>query len=277
MTKFLRSFLTRAVTGILFVLVLGAAFIFGPISFAVITLLIITLATLEYCRMLRVGGYDPHVLSALATNVVGFALGFLVFYQGMDPRLMLTIVAFVWIMFLVELFSNNKNPLTNISLTLMTLIYIGLPFALFNLLAFKNEVYDFRPIIGLFLLVWINDTGAYLCGVSMGRHKLYERISPKKTVEGFVGGVLLTIIAGLCFFFLLDDYFFNAGLAFAVVSAVIVGLIGTCGDLIESMFKRSVDIKDSGNLLPGHGGILDRFDAIIFVTPIISLLYYFFI
>lgn len=277
MGNFLRSFIQRAITGILFVLVLGAAFMIGPLTYAVFMTSVITLATFEYCRLLKAGGMSPHFFMALATNIAAFTLGFLVNQTGFDIRLMLVIVGLVWIMFLVELFSANANPMTNIALTILGCVYVGVPFALFNLLVFKTGVYDYRPLIGLFILVWINDTGAYLCGVAFGKHKLYERISPKKTIEGFVGGVILTMVAGWIICAFCGDFFFHAGMIFSIVAAAIVATIGTCGDLVESMFKRSVQVKDSGNILPGHGGILDRFDAIMFTAPIISLLYYFFI
>ncbi len=280
MSSVLKNFITRAVTGILFVLVVAAMFILGArtgaLTFAAIMIAIIVLATHEYYRMLQAGGMSPHYLTAMCTNLTTFVLGFLVCKHILDYRFLLIIVGLVWVMFLVELFSNNKKPLENIALTMMGCVYIGLPFALFNLLAFKTGEYDYWPIIGMFALVWVNDTGAYLCGVTMGKHKLYERISPKKTIEGFIGGVLLTVAVGIVSYVCLGDCFFHAGLPFTIVATAVVAIIGTCGDLVESMFKRSVNIKDSGTILPGHGGILDRFDAVMFAAPIISLLYYFF-
>lgn len=271
----------RAVTGILFVLVVAGMFVLGArtnaLTYAAIMAAVIIIATHEYCHLLSAGGMTPHKLMAMATNLAGFGLGFMICNYGWSPKFLLIIVALVWVMFLVELFSSNRNPLANIALTILGCVYVGMPFALFNLLAFKNGAYDYWPIIGIFALVWVNDTGAYLCGVTMGRHKLYERISPKKTVEGFVGGVLLTVGVGLVSYLCLGDCFFHAGLVFTVVATAIVAIIGTCGDLVESMFKRSVNVKDSGRILPGHGGILDRFDAVMFAAPIVSLLYYFFI
>lgn len=281
MSSVVKNFITRAVTGILFVLVVAAMFILGAethaLSYAMMMAVIITIATHEYYHMLQAGGMSPHFRTGLCTNLAGFFLGFMVCNYGWDVRLLLVTVGLVWLMFLVELFSANKNPLNNIALTILGCVYIGLPFSLFNLLAFKNGSYDFWPIIGIFALVWVNDTGAYLCGVTMGKHKLYERISPKKTIEGFVGGVLLTVAVGCVSYVCLGDCFFHAGLPFTLLTTAIVAVIGTCGDLVESMFKRSVHIKDSGRLLPGHGGILDRFDAVMFAAPIVSLLYYFFI
>ncbi len=281
MGNILKNFITRAVTGIIFVLVVAAMFVLGEkthaITYAVMMVVIISIATHEYYRMLQAGGMSPHFRTALCTNLAAFILGFMACNYGMDTRFLLSIVGLVWLMFLIELFSKNKKPLENIALTILGCVYIGLPFSLFNLLAFKNGEYDFWPIIGIFALVWVNDTGAYLAGVTLGRHKLYERISPKKTVEGFIGGVLLTIAVGCVSYACCGDCFFHAGLPFTLLATAIVAIIGTCGDLVESMFKRSVNIKDTGRLLPGHGGVLDRFDAVMFAAPIVSLLYYFFI
>ena len=131
-------------------------------------------------------------------------------------------------------------------------------------------------IIGLFILIWTNDTFAYIVGKSIGRNKLFERISPKKTIEGFVGGILFAIFAG----YLISKYYIQASAEHSEKSiiiwtsiAVIVGVAGTIGDLIESKFKRIAGVKDSGSIMPGHGGILDRLDSVIFVAPIIFLFY----
>lgn len=265
------NFIQRAITGLLFIAIVCGALILSPLSYAIIMTCIITLATNEYFRIIRAAGQTAHFMLALATNLISFAMGFVINEANVDPRILLCIVGLIWIIFLVELFSHNERPFQNIALTMLCAIYVGLPFALFNLMAFKNGIYDYKPIIGLFILCWVNDTGAYLSGVTLGKHKLYERISPKKTVEGFIGGILFTLGASYALYCLSDH-----SLWFCMMCGLIVSVLGTCGDLIESMFKRSVNIKDSGSLLPGHGGILDRFDAIMFVAPIISLLYYFF-
>lgn len=273
------NFIQRAITGILFILVIGAALFFGPVTYAMMMVFIITLATNEFCKMVRSDEehWHPHLHIAVISNVVAFAIGFLIYFQGIDPRCLLVLICFIWAVFLYELFSVHQKPVHNIGLTLLSNIYIGLPFALFNLVAFKFGEYDYRPIITMFVLTWINDTGAYLCGVTMGRHKLFERVSPKKTIEGFIGGVILTVAAswGLHYISKLGNN--ELPLWFCLTCGLIMAIVGTCGDLIESRFKRAVNIKDSGHILPGHGGILDRFDALMFAAPIVILLYYFFI
>jgi phosphatidate cytidylyltransferase len=151
-----------------------------------------------------------------------------------------------------------------------------LPFVFITKISFGINDYNPKIIIGLFILIWTNDTFAYLVGKSIGKHKLLERISPKKTIEGFIGGVVFAVFTG----FLISKLYIKASPSFSGKSiliwtsiALIVGIFGTIGDLIESKFKRIAGIKDSGKIMPGHGGILDRLDSVIFVAPIVYLFY----
>src|SRR5690606_21284815 len=129
--------------------------------------------------------------------------------------------------------------------------------------------YQPKLVLGFFILIWCNDTFAYICGKLLGKHKLFPSISPKKTIEGFVGGVLFAIIAGV----LINSYFIEVSYLFWVLVAILVASFGTVGDLVESKFKRQAEIKDSGKIIPGHGGILDRLDSFIFVAPFLLLIY----
>jgi phosphatidate cytidylyltransferase len=154
--------------------------------------------------------------------------------------------------------------------------YLILPFVFITKISIGVLDYNPKIIIGLFILIWTNDTFAYLVGKSMGKHKLFERISPKKTIEGFIGGVLFAVFAG----FLISKLYIKPNPEFSdksiliwTIIAVIAGFFGTIGDLIESKFKRVAGVKDSGIIMPGHGGILDRFDSVIFVAPIVFLFY----
>ncbi len=267
------NFLQRAITGLLFICIVCVAIIFGPLSYALLMVCVAVLVSREFCRLLSMTT-TSRWLPVMLINVLCFALPYLVLGHGIDGRWVLVIVACVWLLFLRELYAGSKTPTANISTSLLSIVYIGLPCALVNLLTFRTGVYDYTPLLSFFILGWINDTGAYVCGITLGkrgRHKLFERVSPKKTIEGFVGGVVFTVGGGF-----LISLLTNLTLGYCVVASVIVSIIGTYGDLIESMFKRSTGIKDSGSLLPGHGGMLDRFDAILFAAPIISLTYYFF-
>ncbi len=154
--------------------------------------------------------------------------------------------------------------------------YVILPFLFITKISFGEESYNNKIIIGLFILIWTNDTFAYLVGKNFGKHKLFEKISPKKTVEGFVGGIIFAMIASV----FISRFFINPNPAFLPKSmliwatiAVLAGFMGTLGDLVESKFKRIAGVKDSGKIMPGHGGMLDRLDSIIFVAPFLFLFY----
>ena len=174
---------------------------------------------------------------------------------------------------LMELFLGGKHPFRNIGLYQLALSYIALPLILLSQMAtfsgawcatgdVSAAYHPFR-VFGLLLLIWTNDTMAYFVGSQLGRHKLFERISPKKTWEGTVGGGICTVLIAWGLSFLIDDF---SPVQWVVLGAV-AAVFGTLGDLVESMLKRSVGVKDSGTLLPGHGGLLDRFDAFIFALP----------
>lgn len=164
---------------------------------------------------------------------------------------------------LFELWKNEQNPIHNISIQLLGFTYIVLPFYLMVLLN-SLSTHDAPFAIGMFLLIWTNDTFAYVSGRLFGKRKLFERISPNKTWEGTVGGGLLTILVATLLAFYYND---KQDLLFWIVSAILVVPCSVLGDLLESMFKRNLNLKDTGRLLPGHGGFLDRFDAALFTVP----------
>lgn len=168
------------------------------------------------------------------------------------------------ILFIVELFLAGKSPFSHIGHYLTGLFYIGIPVCfLFSIAAAPDASYYPNRVLGLLLLVWTNDTGAYLFGRAFGKHKLFERISPKKTWEGTIGGGIFAVLVAWGLSFVIQDFTLRQWLALSIVAAIGSNL----GDLVESMLKRSVGVKDSGTLLPGHGGLLDRFDAFIFCLP----------
>lgn len=185
----------------------------------------------------------------------------------LDGKYFILLIIPLLLLFIIELYRKNEGPFENIAVSLLGLLYIALPISLLSLLVvpLADGIYNPYPLLLIFVLIWCFDTGAYLSGVAFGRHKLFPRISPKKSWEGVVGGVILTIIAALVF-----SHFYkpvdNLGM---VLAAVLAAAGATFGDLAESMLKRSADIKDSGKLLPGHGGLLDRIDSLLFVGPII--------
>jgi phosphatidate cytidylyltransferase len=189
---------------------------------------------------------------------------------------LLAICLLIFIKCLIFLFDNKEQIVSPIWKYLYLVGYILLPFIFIVKISFGINDYNPKIIIGLFILIWTNDTFAYLVGKSIGKHKLYERISPKKTIEGFLGGVAFAIFAGYLISKLYikpNPNFSDTSILIWTMIALIVGVFGTIGDLIESKFKRIAEVKDSGKIMPGHGGILDRLDSVIFVAPIVYLFY----
>ena len=172
----------------------------------------------------------------------------------------------------MELFRASPKALQNLSTIFFSFFYIGIPYALLVAIAWWTGEYQPLLVIGLLLMVWLNDTGAYFSGKFLGKHKLAPKISPKKTWEGLVGGVIAAIITSQILAIYIPDYTPSQWFVMGLISS-----LGILGDLVESMFKRGADIKDSGNIMPGHGGILDRFDAFAFVVPIVFIYFYFFV
>ena len=171
---------------------------------------------------------------------------------------------FIFLAFIYELFSKSERPFMNVAYIVLGMVYIGAPFALLDFIAFEGDKFYANTVLGLLLLSWANDTGAYLVGSKIGKTKLIPRISPNKTWEGSIGGVVITFLCAWLLCSILDD---DLRLLDWFVLAGIVSVFGSIGDLIESMLKRTAGVKDSGRLMPGHGGLLDRFDAFIFLLP----------
>ncbi len=267
------GFLKRVLTAIVFVVVMVGGVYMAPWSFVLLFGLITGLSIWEYLNLALVetkGRRDiTRKILGLVLGLIPFAivallkLNLIVGQAEFAPYASLLVFPFLFLAFIYELYTASEKPFANIGILLLGVVYIGIPFALLVLVAFDNSTFNPNIVFGLLLMTWANDTGAYLVGSQIGRNKLFPRISPKKTWEGSIGGILVTfLVAFLLYQFFKDlrlmDWFFLAG---------IVAIFGTLGDLVESMLKRSLEIKDSGNLLPGHGGVLDRFDAFIFLLP----------
>lgn len=261
--------LKRTYTGIVFALVLVSGIVFHPIAFVVVFSGIVILALTEFYKLSTISGASPQKWVGSTIGVLMFVLFFLNVSGILPPRTLFLIFPAIFILFIFELYRKKANPLTNIAITLTGVILIALPFSLVNFFVFPgfDGKVQFYPwiLMGIFFILWAYDTGAYVFGILFGRFKLFERISPKKSWEGVIGGAVIALVVGI-----LDSVVFHSvsligwmGIAFLVI------IFGTFGDLVESMIKRSLNVKDSGTLLPGHGGILDRFDSFIFAVPFI--------
>lgn len=259
---------TRTITGTGFVIVIVGSVLLGQVVFSSLFLMISILGMWEFYGLIEAGGGHPNKPVAVLSGVilyVSFAINSCGYFDG---RVLLLNIPMLFILFIAELWRKQENPFANIAFSLLGVLYIALPFGLMTF--FFSPVVPSGPLhygtaLGFLIILWSSDTGAYLVGSLLGKHRLFERISPKKSWEGSIGGALLAfaVAYGISFIY--------AGLSpfeWLVMAALIV-IFGTWGDLVESLLKRSLNIKDSGNILPGHGGILDRFDAVLMAVPFV--------
>ncbi|MBN2165754.1 MAG: phosphatidate cytidylyltransferase [Marinilabiliaceae bacterium] len=269
----MNNFWKRTLTGIVFIFAIICSIVFHPFVFGIVFLIISLLGLFEYQNIIRKSGGNIQVINSFVGGLIIYVTGFLVSYYGVDFKWFLLLVPVFISIISVELFKGNTNPFENISLTVFSFVYTVIPFVFLVQLGFvENGVYNCHLPLVFFLMIWMNDTGAYLVGVSFGKRRLFPRISPKKSWEGFVGGVVLTLFLGV----VLSQFISVISLFDFIVAGLIISVLGTWGDLTESMLKRSKGIKDSSDLLPGHGGILDRFDALTFAAPMVYIYFEFF-
>lgn len=269
------NFIQRAITGIIFVGVLIGCILGGPISFTLLFALITALTIHEFGVIIS---KQPDVeINKPICMLAGVFLFFGFAYLGVMPGQTEILIPYLFLIIYLlvsELYLKKKNPLNNWAYAMMSQIYIALSFAMLNVLAYhsignegelSNYQVQYNPILPLsiFIFTWINDTGAYCTGMLFGKHRLFERISPKKSWEGSIGGGVFSIIAAI----VMAHYFPFMPISIWIGLALTVVIFGTLGDLTESLLKRTIGIKDSANILPGHGGMLDRFDSTLMAVP----------
>ena len=270
----MKNFIARTITGVLFVACVVASF-FHPLAMTVLFALVTFLSVWEFSGLVnqREGVTINRFITATAACY--FYLAMAGFCGGITPPTVFIpyLITIVYLL-VAELYAMQTDPVNNWAYTMMSQLYIALPFSLLNVLAFHSsfEGVAFTSILPLsvFIFLWVNDTGAYCCGSLLGRHKLFPRISPGKSWEGSVGGgVFVLVAAALIWHFISQNG--NSSLQLSLLQWLGLGLtvvvFGTWGDLVESLFKRTLGIKDSGNILPGHGGMLDRFDSSLLAIP----------
>lgn len=263
------EFLKRTISGLIFVVTITGALVIGHVAFFIVFLGLMVATQYEFYKMTFKTHLRPQILLGLFIGIALFSWSFLYSLGKVEQITIFGFIPLLGGIFVVELYRNQHKPIQNIAVTLLGIIYIAVPLSLVNFIVINGSStrisYSPNILLGLLFLIWSNDTGAYLLGVSMGKHKLFPRISPKKTWEGFVGGLLLTMIVSW-----VDAIIFpEVNLKHWFVIGFTTAIIGTFGDLVESMFKRSVGVKDSGKFLPSHGGFLDRFDAFLLVIPFV--------
>lgn len=268
----LKNLITRAGAGAVYVLIVLLGVLGGRFSFIAIFGLLVGIALYELYRMMEKN--TSHAISKIFNITSGIAIFLSVFLYLEDICLYALpafILLYLLILFATAIFINRHDILHAVIYSFFGQMYITMPLSLLMFISYQHASasngYSYVLVLAIFVFIWINDTAAYLFGSLLGKHKLIERISPKKSVEGFVSGIVFTLAASLIFAKLFSDY----SLIFWMGFALITSLFGTLGDLFESLIKRTYEVKDSGHLIPGHGGILDRIDSLLMAIPAIFL------
>ena len=262
------SFTTRSITGIVLVTAITGSVLVGRYSFIILLFVINFLALIEFYKLVAKGEFHAYSKEGLFLSVVFFVSASLALSNHFDSHILLINVLSVSVIFIRELYRNSPTSFQNLALTFFGIFYVTIPIIFFesiSFLPFEEEAYHPGIILGYFIILWASDSGAYAVGSMIGKHKLFEIISPNKTWEGSVGGAMLAFAAA----YLISVYVKELSLIDWLVTCLIIVVVGTYGDLFKSLLKRSANAKDSGNLLPGHGGFLDRFDSLIGSAPFV--------
>ena len=260
----MNEFFKRTLTGAGFIVVMLGSIIWSPITLAILLLIVSSLSLYEYYSIFKLRGFDPLTKTGIIAAGVILGIIFLTTQEFIPHKylyLLIIPVFGIWFSF----FMQKENIISSIIVTISGLVYIVLPLALIPFIT-KNELFiGYNPeiLLGTLFIIWIYDSCAYISGVLFGKHKMAPGLSPKKSWEGFIGGLLFAFL----FSFLLSEYFTILDRTDWMILSIIIVLFSTAGDLFESLIKREAGIKDSGKLLPGHGGILDRFDSVFFAIP----------
>ena len=273
----LKNFIVRTLSGAVMLAVVLGAILASEWSFIALMAVITLGGIWEFYNFAQKAGYQPMKLLGLFGGMMIFAIAISLFvlfatkdstndslFAIIFGMAIITLLLLVPLMFICELYRKSPTPIANIGSTLMGMLYVALPLSLLILIPalLGNGVWNPWIVIFYIFIIWANDVFAYLFGITLGRHRLFERISPKKSWEGFFGGLLGAMAMGYVASLVLEaDAMTWIGLA------LVAAIAGVFGDLVESLFKRSLNLKDSGNFIPGHGGWLDRFDALIFSAP----------
>ncbi|HVN57876.1 MAG TPA: phosphatidate cytidylyltransferase [Bacteroidales bacterium] len=272
------NLIRRTLTGIFIVIFVLGGFWLHPFTFIATALVLLSGSQYEYYSIIKTTGVRPQWITGMISGIILYTTAVLVAAGLAGPSWFLIMIPVVIYIMIAELYRKQERPFDSIAHTIFPLAYLAVPFSMFPFSAFSHSGLDslmghgnivFSPgiVVGFFILLWVNDSGAYLVGVSIGRHRLMERISPRKSWEGFAGGLVFTVVAA----FFLSGWLGVVGRTGWIIIALIISITGTLGDLVESMLKRSTGVKDSGNIMPGHGGFLDRFDSTFVSFPLVFL------
>lgn len=267
----MKNLITRTITGAVFIASIILSAIYSPLLFAILFFIMAMVAMWEFQRLniktLPVTKAFPGIMTAVIT----YAVVALYALTRLGAEALWLIPAASLVLILIHLFSAGPGALKTITVDLLGVVMVVFPLALLNIFLNPSLVPAYHTpwfVLGMFLILWTHDTFAYLTGSLFGKHPLSPKISPKKSIEGSIGGFGFSLIAA----YIISIFSPELNLWLWIGIAVIIAVFGTLGDLAESLLKRNAGLKDSGNILPGHGGMLDRFDSVFFVSPIVLIL-----
>lgn len=253
-------------SGIGYIALVAGAIVAGKYFYGILFLAVTLLTLYEFYRLYADTSDPVPKFSGMAAGSLIFIISFLRFSGLADVELYSLIIPVVLYLFIAEIYRKKDNPFLSLSVLIFGLMYIAVPYSLSAFLVFpaaNGHLYTPGNLLGLMILVWLNDTGAYVFGMLFGKHRLFERISPKKSWEGAIGGTIVTLVLGYWMNFFVP----TLSRTDWIVLSLLVSVFGVYGDLFESLLKRIAGVKDSGTLMPGHGGILDRMDSLLFIIP----------
>ena len=262
------NFTQRFITGIFGALIIIFFLTFHKYTYFILFSLLLIFLQREYYSLVKLRGYTPLALIGIMIGLALHGLTFLYLIDAIPPEYFYFVFLLTTLLFITKIYKkNDRFPFMSLAQTFLGIVYIVIPICMLHVCSFYRGEYDWGISLGIFLILWSSETGAYIVGINFGKTKFFPRISPKKTWEGFWGGALFSYIMafGISFFYV------QIGIIDWLIIATIIIIKGTYGDLAESLFKRSLQTKDSGHALPGHGGFLDRFDGFLFSIPLISL------
>lgn len=255
----------RIITGLIGAAAVIAGVVISEWTYFTVFFTICMFTLLEFYKLAGLDGLVPQKTFGMITGLCLFSLSFFIEKGLISDRYYFLLFPLISVVYMIKLYKTESKPFTNIAFTFLGILYVAMPFSLMNVAAYENGSYNYEIIFGCLFILWASDTGAYFAGTLFGRRKLFERISPKKSWEGFGGGAIFAFFIT----YLLSLYFHSLTIVNWMIIAVIIIIAGTFGDLVESLLKRSIEIKDSGDTLPGHGGFLDRFDGLLISAPFI--------
>ena len=296
----MKSIITRTISGIFLIIIVLSSVWFNSLSNFVLFGAILILGQWEFYKLAKIGDNYPNPVLGISLGIVTYFLSYIIAANILPAKFFILLLPLFLFILMFELYRGRKKPIINIGLTLLGILYIAVPLSTIHFLTldsgftfeeadiinYLSELSPFNKtnqpvyyanfiLIGFFIIQWVSDTGAYVFGISFGKHRLFERISPLKSWEGALGGFVATVGAAI----LVHNIYPILALGHWIAISLIITFFGIYGDLVESLMKRSVNIKDSGKIMPGHGGILDRFDSSLLALPMVyfylQFIYYF--